>query len=265
MNAKLTVPYRMEFAVEVPGTAEQVWDAVATAKGMSAWFMPTQMENRAGSPLHFDMGPEMGSDGVVTEWDPPHRIVYQEDWAALMGVGADELSALTSEFVVEARSGGTCVVRVTSSGFGTGAEWEAGFWESMGDNWKPYFEHLRLYLSEFAGQASSNLEAHAIIANSADTLWATVREAAGLGAEGSNFALRGTTGTVVKVGSRRALVHLTEPVPGMLSLAVFDDGMEEGTALAEVRAYLFGADAPGYVEREHPAWKAWLESLPVAS
>jgi uncharacterized protein YndB with AHSA1/START domain len=263
MNAKLTVPYRAEFSVEVPGTAEQVWDAIATAKGMSAWFMPTQMEERVGGPLHFEMGPEMGSDGVVTEWDAPRKIVYQEDWAALMGVSEDELSALTSEFVVEAQSGGTCIVRVTSSGFGTGAEWEAGFWESMVENWKPYFDHLRLYLKEFAGQAPASLEANAVIANSADTLWGTLREAAGLGGEGAGFTLRGSTGTVAKAGKRRALVHLTGPVSGMLSLAVFDDGMEEGTAIAEVRGYLFGSDAQGYVDREQSAWKSWLESLPV--
>jgi len=265
MNDKLTVPYRMEFAVEVPGTAQQVWEAIATAKGMSAWFMPTQMEEKTGGSLHFDMGPEMGSDGVVTEWDAPRRIVYQEDWAALMGVGADELSPLTSEFVVEAKSGGTCVVRVTSSGFGTGAEWEPGFWESMGDNWKPYFEHLRLYLTDFAGHEASNLEASAVIASSADTLWATVRETAGLGDVGTAFAAQGVEGTVAKVGSRRALMRLTEPVPGMLSLAVFDDGMEEGHAIAEARAYLFGADAPAYVEREQSSWREWLEALPASA
>ena len=77
MTTTPTVPYRLEFAVEVPGTPEQVWAAVATAKGLSAWFLPTEMEEREGGSLHFAMGPEMGSDGEVTEWDPPRRIVYQ--------------------------------------------------------------------------------------------------------------------------------------------------------------------------------------------
>ena len=60
-------------------------EAIATAKGMSAWFAPTEMEEREGGALHFTMGPEMGSDGQVTAWEPPHRLVYEEDWAALMG------------------------------------------------------------------------------------------------------------------------------------------------------------------------------------
>ena len=133
MSTTPNVPYRLEFSVEVPGTPEQVWQAIATAKGMSAWFLPTEMEEREGGSLHFTMGPEMGSDGRVTGWDPPRRIVYEEDWAALMGKDPDALSPLTSEFLVEAQSGGTCVVRVTSSGFGTGA---AGS-RSGGTPWPP--------------------------------------------------------------------------------------------------------------------------------
>ena len=158
MSTTPNVPYRLEFSVEVPGTPEQVWQAIATAKGMSAWFLPTEMEEREGGSLHFSMGPEMGSDGQVTGWDPPRRIVYEEDWAALMGKDPDALSPLTSEFLVEAQSGGTCVVRVTSSGFGTGADWESEWWDDMGASWMPSFDNLRLYLSHFPGQEATQLE-----------------------------------------------------------------------------------------------------------
>ena len=131
MSTVVNVPYRLEFTVEVPGTPEQVWQAIATARGMSAWFTPTELEEREGGSLRFSMGPEMGSDGHVTNWDPPRRLVYEEDWAALMGKDPDTLSPRTSEFVVEAQSGGTCVVRVTSSGFGTGADWESQWWDTL--------------------------------------------------------------------------------------------------------------------------------------
>ena len=60
-------------------------DRAATAQGMSAWFLPTEMEERESGALHFTMGPEMGSDGQVTDWDPPRRIVFEEEWADLMG------------------------------------------------------------------------------------------------------------------------------------------------------------------------------------
>ena len=64
MSNSPNVPYRLEFSVEVPGTPEQVWHAIATAKGMSAWFLPTDMEEREGGSLHFSMGPEMGASST---------------------------------------------------------------------------------------------------------------------------------------------------------------------------------------------------------
>ena len=253
------VPYRLEFSVEVPGTPEEVWHAVATAAGMSAWFLPTEMEEREGGALHFSMGPEMGSDGRITGWDPPRRIEYQEDWAALMGQDPDALSALTSEFVIEAQSGGTCIVRVTSSGFGTGADWESDFWDDMGVSWLPYFDNLRLYLSLFPGQQATYLEVGAPFQVDAGVAWSTMLEVLGLGEEGASAEFRGATGVVERVGHRQTLVRMTAPVPGMLTVFAHDTG--ERQSWGGVRAYLFAADAPEYVRREQAAWQAWLDGL----
>ncbi len=261
MSTTTDVPYRLEFSVEVPGAPEQVWQAIATATGMSAWFLPTELEEREGGALHFTMGPEMGSDGRVTRWDPPRRLVYEEDWAALMGKDPEALSPLTSEFLVEARSGGTCVVRVTTSGFGTGAAWEQEFWDDMGPGWMSFFDNLRLYLAHFPGQEATPLEVAVTHPGDAHTLWSTVHDALGLGEEGATVDVRGATGTVERVGERQALVRLTAPVPGMLSVSVYGQG--DGTATASVRAYLFSPDAADYVRREEPAWEAWLQGLSV--
>ena len=260
MSTTPNVPYRLEFSVEVPGTPEQVWQAIATATGMSAWFLPTEMEEREGGSLHFTMGPEMGSDGHVTDWDPPRRIVYEEDWAALMGKDPAEVSPLTSEFLVEAHSGGTCVVRVTSSGFGTGADWEPEWWAELGPNWMPSFDNLRLYLAQFAGQEATHMEVSATHTCDGETLWRVLADALGLsGAEGSEVEVHGATGTVERLRERHALVRLTAPVPGMLSFYVY--GFDDHKAMAGVRAYLFAADAADYVRREEPTWQAWLQGL----
>ena len=261
MSTTPTVPYRLEFSVEVPGTPEQVWQAIATAPGMSAWFLPTEMEEREGGSLHFTMGPEMGSDGQVTGWDPPRRLAYEEDWPALMGKDPDELSPLTSEFLVEAQSGGTCVVHVTTSGFGTGADWESEFWDDMGANWMPFFDNLRLYLSHFPGRKATMLEATASHPSDAQSLWSTLRDAIPLGDEGTTVEIRGATGRVECAGERQALVRLTAPVPGMLTIFAYGEG--GSTATAGVRAYLFSPDAADYVRREEPVWQTWLQELNV--
>lgn len=258
MSTSPDVPYHLEFSVEVPGTPEQVWQAIATAVGMSGWFLPTALEERAGGSLHFDMGPEMGSDGHITDWEPPRRLVYEEDWASLMGKEPDAVSPLTSEFIVEARSGGTCVVHVTSSGFGRGADWESEFWAEMEPGWLPSFDNLRLYLSDFAGQAASFLQVEASGATDAGSLWKGMREAIGLGEEGSPVELNGASGTVVRVGDRHALVRLHDPVPGMLNVATFAQDPERAPAL--LRVYAFSDAAPEYVRREEPGWQSWLDT-----
>ena len=72
------VPLRLEFEIEVPGTPEQVWDALATAAGISAWFLPTDSDERLGGRLVTHMGPE-DTPADIVGWDPPHRFAYEED------------------------------------------------------------------------------------------------------------------------------------------------------------------------------------------
>ena len=153
------VPIRIEFSVEVDGTPEQVWAAIATSHGLGSWFVATDVEERVGGSMLAHMG-EMDMPARINEWDPPRRLVYEEhDWAApLAGVDGAEVTPLVSEFVVESRAGGTCVVRVVSSAFGTGADWEQGAIEGMAEGWIPFFEHLRLYLARFAGQRANTFE-----------------------------------------------------------------------------------------------------------
>ncbi|HEX2645214.1 MAG TPA: SRPBCC domain-containing protein, partial [Thermoanaerobaculia bacterium] len=51
----------IQMEVEVPGTPEQVWQAIATGPGVSSWFVPTQIEEREGGTIRcsFGPGPEM--------------------------------------------------------------------------------------------------------------------------------------------------------------------------------------------------------------
>jgi hypothetical protein len=178
-----------------------------------------------------------------------------------MGKDPATLSPLTSEFLVEAQSGGTCVVRVTSSGFGIGAAWEDEFWADMGTSWMPFFDNLRLYLAHFPGQEATQMEATASHPGEPAQLWQALQDSLGLDSEGTAVEVRGATGTVERVGERQALVRLTGPVPGMLTAFAHGDG--DGTATVGVRAYLFSADAEDWVRREQPGWAAWLQALAV--
>ena len=61
----------VQVEVEVPGTPEEVWKAIATGPGISSWFVPTEFEERDGKPVAvtLNFGPGMESRSVVTTWD----------------------------------------------------------------------------------------------------------------------------------------------------------------------------------------------------
>ncbi len=261
------VPLRMDHTFELPGSPEQVWEAIATANGITAWFIPTDLEEREGGAVCFRMGEDASSFGSVTGWEPPARLVYEEpDWAELTGHAGAPVTPMVTEFLVEAKSGGTCSLRVVSSAFGTGADWEQEFFEEMERHWLPFFDNLRLYRTHFPGQRVTSMTTEADVAGSLDAVWTAVVQALGADQVGQSIQVRDTTGTVERIGSEtnELLVRLDGPVPGFLLFAAYEPGND--SSRAAITGYLFSDDAPAYVQREQSAWKAWLEGLviPVA-
>ena len=62
------VEHRMERTYEVAATPEQVWDAIATAEGMSAWMAPTRLDPQVGARCRSTR--RLLSIGVVTDYTP---------------------------------------------------------------------------------------------------------------------------------------------------------------------------------------------------
>lgn len=158
------VEHRMERTYEVAATPEQVWDAIATADGISAWMVPTRLDPQVGGEVSFDLG-EFRSTGVVTDYTPNRRFAYEEpwpmteamrDWVATEAgheVTDDDLSSaspIATEFLIEAASGGSCVIRVVSSAYGSGADWENEFFAEMVAGWVEILDNLTSYFDQAA-------------------------------------------------------------------------------------------------------------------
>ena len=141
--------------VEVPGTPEEVWEAIATGAGHAAWLFRAEIEARPGGAMVIRREP-FGGDAVatVTAWDPPHRFAFEEPIGRGDGSTAPPLA---TEFLVEACSGGTCVVRVVSGLLDDGDGWE-DLVEGAGGGWRMALEILRSYLTHFAGQPVAHLD-----------------------------------------------------------------------------------------------------------
>jgi len=266
-RTEFTVPHRMEFSVVLPGSAEQVWDAIATANGISAWMTPTDVEEREGGAICFHMGPDMSSEGTITGFDAPHRFaIVEPDWASLVGHDRDSVGPMATEFLIEAQSGGTCVLRVVTSAFGTGADWEQEFFADMTKHWVPQFDNLRIYLTHFAGKRAASMDVDAQARTTPPAMWATMRRAIGGGRDlsvGDALDLRGLTGVVERIdvepGSNQLVVRVDAPVEGFVGFMVWETAANTSTAV--VAGKFFSDNAPAYVEQEHEGWKKWLDGL----
>jgi uncharacterized protein YndB with AHSA1/START domain/predicted enzyme related to lactoylglutathione lyase len=136
----------IDLSVEVVGTPEEVWAAIATGAGVSAWMHHTEIDGRAGGRFAYDLGLGGGLNdtGRVAAYEPPRRFATEGvRWTPASGAMPAELA---TEWTVEARAGGTCVVRMVMSGFGPGAAWDAEI-QGMTGGMRAALESLRRHLA----------------------------------------------------------------------------------------------------------------------
>jgi uncharacterized protein YndB with AHSA1/START domain len=247
----------VEVEIEVPGTPEQVWQAVATGSGFSCWFVPTRIEEREGGAVSFEMVPGMESNGVVTRWDPPHTFVAEEkEW---MPGGPP----IATEIHVESRAGGTCVVRLVTNLFTSSADWDDQL-ESVEKGWPTFLNILRIYLAHFRGQRC----AYTILMGQATASeaegWAVLGKELGLGSAtvGQRVELAGPgfppiAGVVERVADYQVILRTERPGPGTVWLAVENCGAGAQPMLS---VYLYGEGGPDLIARHAPAWRAWMDA-----
>jgi hypothetical protein len=225
--------------------------------------LPTEMEPHVGGRVTFHMGPDDASTGRVTAFEPGRRLVYEEDWAALVGHAGADVTPLVTEFLIESRSGGSSVVRIVTSAFGTGADWENEFWRDMEHGWAPMLDNLRIYLTRFPGQVATPMFASATFDVSPEAAVARVRDALGVrGDVGERVAAREVTGILERSFSHHLMVGLQSPVPGILA---FNSAGDEHNSGVHLLGYLFSDEAPAYVAGQQAAWGEWLASVASAA
>lgn len=261
MSVKTEASGRRSVAVEVevPGTPEEVWQAIATGPGISAWFVPAAFEEQDGKPaaVTLDFGPGMASRSVVTTWDPPRAFIRQADgWVP----GSPPLA---TEFHVEARSGGVCVVRVVQALFASTDEWD-GQLTGAENGWPGIFRILRIYLAHFRGQPSEVMRFMTPVPGTAAEAWNTLDAALGLSgvrvgqrwsASAGGLPLAGVV-EHASTAPHGFLVRLDTPGPGAMALGTIAFGE---MVMASLTFFLYGSQAAATVARDTPRWDAWLQ------
>ena len=250
----------VQVEVEVPGTPEQVWQAIASGPGISAWFVPTQLEGKVGGKLACDFGGGMVSGAEITEWQPPHRFVATDSTWLQGG------PPVATEWTVEAKDGGTCIVRVVHSLFASTDDWD-GQIEGTEHGWPGYFRVLRFYLEHHAGEPSAAFVGMAPSQQPAAATWRTMVQAFGSEPKvGERLRLAapgvaGIGGTVQSVDEVPqgigVMVKVDAPSPGVVLLFAMDC---MGMQMASMQAFYYGAGCERSAA-DKDGWQQWLVGL----
>ena len=252
----------IQMEVEVPGTPEQVWQAIATGPGVSSWFVPTRIEEREGGTIRcsFGPGPEMEGVSTVTAWEPPHRFAAESQ-----DLGPDA-PPIATEWTVEARSGDHCVVRLVQSLFASSDDWDNQL-DGQETGWAAWFRILQMYLTHFPGQPGVSFRLAAFVPASETSeaaAWETLIGPLGLAEAGAGrrWSTRGgatpLAGSIERLDDARHMadLRLDEPAPGLAFL--FSHSMGERIYVA-MTFFLYGDGAAAAAERFEPLWQAWMQ------
>jgi len=251
----------VELDLLVHGTPEQVWQAMATGAGYTAWFTRTTIEERVGGKLVFDFGGGATSSGEVLAWQPPFHFGYVErEWSE----GAPPVA---TEVTITARSGDTCVVRMVHSLFASSDDWDDQM-EGFENGWPGFFDVLRVYLRHFIGQRAASTSVMASTEGDVPAAWkrATTR----LALAGTDVGDRRSTpdtpqrlsGVVEAVhqsaAHRYVVLRLDAPAPGIAVVGAYDHG---GTATIGLSLYYYGEGADAAAATSESCWRETLAGL----
>lgn len=149
--------------VQLDATVDEVWTAIATGPGMTAWFMPMDTVSPDGAG--------------VTAYDPPRRLVVE------LPAGPDGTTQ-AFEYLVEARGSGSAVLRLVHSGF-LGDDWTGEFEAMTRAGWDMYLHTLAQYFTHFRGRTASYVGGEGPASSTRPEAWRVLLDALGLSGTGA--------------------------------------------------------------------------------
>lgn len=238
--------------IETDASPEQVWEAITTGEGMDSWFMGrNEVEPGEGGTVRTAFG-GYTPESRITAWEPGRRFAYRTSTA-------DDGRFIAYEFRIEGREGGGAVVRIVTSGFIPGDDWEDEY-DAMKGGGAMFRRPLAACLDHFPGRTATPLTVFGPPVTDWPRAWGAVHRA---------LSLDGTP----SVGDRvRIDLDGGEPVEGVVYFVNADTlGIRTGDALYRLLRGIHGAFVASHhlfavrdvdqARAVEQAWAAWLASV----
>ncbi|GAB3964378.1 SRPBCC domain-containing protein [Plantactinospora veratri] len=247
--------FELRKEIELAGTPDQVWAAIATGPGIDSWFMGhTEVDPREGGRNTFAMAGHT-EESTVTAWEPGKRFGYGTE------PGPDG-TFMAIEYLIEGRDQGSTVLHLVQSGV-LGDNWETEY-EAMRNGWDMYLATLAAYVRYFPGRHGTQVAAFRPGAGEPDQVWAAVAGAFGI------------TGAITEGAPARLTLDGLPPIEGVVDITGLptyfgvrtDDalyrflhsGTDRGSVLV-LGHHIFADDVDqAHAER---VWQDWAAQLPI--
>jgi len=254
--------------VEIQATPEAVWKAIASGPGTKSWFMgmASEFDERVGGEVRMKVGDETVETAKLTAWDPPRCFATEADHPF-----GPKSPKIAYEWTVEAKGGGTCVLRMVQTLFAKDDSWDT----QVGDTeagWPAFFHVLRNYVERHADEPSGVVQAMGPVPGSKDEAFERLTSALGISeiAKGAAVdcdadgvpAFSGVIEDVVRGRSHRIMIRLERPFPGTGWIGVGPIG---GNMTAIATLYYYGEGAADASARDGAQLTRWLQAYGQAA
>ncbi|SDU71262.1 SRPBCC domain-containing protein [Jiangella alkaliphila] len=236
----MTQQFQFTWDGDLPGTPEQVWDAITVHAG--GWLWPVQYEPGVGGSAA-----GMGEEGTVTAWDPPRHFATESPDRG--GVNALDV------VLTPADGGATTHVAYRHRGVADDDAEVSGGREHT----KFYYHSLAEYVAHFAGREAAYLAADAP-PSSAKNGFTTLRRALGI----ADDVVAGDSVRLTPSGLPAIDGVVDYVAPEFLGVRTEDAlyrfyGRDAWGWPVGVAHHLFAPAADGVAAGR--AWQAWLDDL----
>ena len=216
MNEKPESTRSHEIEIAIDASPEQVWEALTSPTGLTNWFpLEARVEPGEGGLIHLAWGAEIAGDCGIEIWEPSRHL--RMTW----GEGFHEDALISAvDFNIEAQ-GGSTVLKLVHSGFGSGAAWDKEY-DGTHRGWNHELRSLRCYLQRHRGKRRRMLWARAPIGMPVAAAWERLMSPEGLLAEGSLEGLKNGDSFAICTAAGdelRGTVELNLPPTDFLGIA----------------------------------------------
>ena len=130
---------RVEKAIELNASVDEVWKALTDPKELVRWFpLEARVTPGKGGKIFVSWGPNCEGEAEIVAWEPGKKFAYKEPMALV-------------EWTLEAR-GGKTILRLVQSAFLGNEDWENEWYDSTSYGWGFMLAGLKWALERHRGE-----------------------------------------------------------------------------------------------------------------